>query len=214
MRLYLSSQRVGSTPEELVKLFTSRTRIALIANGAYLDDLAKQRDRVDSELAELRGIGLDPAELDLRDYFGQPRGSAPISNSSPACGYWAATSWCSARRSAKAGLMKSSASGLPTTHSSTPATALEPASSVPGTRYWMSCSSGCRATPMSWSRPAWTSCRSHLAALRRRSRCGRRDPGDRLLHRPPHTVHRPPRRSSDRDQRRQHACRLTQFTPT
>lgn len=72
MRLYLSSQRVGSTPEELVRLFSSGTRIALIANGAYVDDLAKQRERVDSELAELRGIGLDPAELDLQHYFGQP----------------------------------------------------------------------------------------------------------------------------------------------
>jgi len=72
MRLYLSSQRVGNTPDGLVKLFTGGTRIALIANGAYVDDPSKQRDRVESELAELRGIGLDPTEVDLRDYFGQP----------------------------------------------------------------------------------------------------------------------------------------------
>jgi dipeptidase E len=71
MRLYLSSERLGNTPEELIKLFNGGTRIALIANGAYLDDFAKQRDRVESELAELRGIGLEPVELDLRDYFGQ-----------------------------------------------------------------------------------------------------------------------------------------------
>jgi len=71
MRLYLSSQRVGNTPDELIKLFTGGTRIALIANGAYVDDLAKRRDRVESELVELRGIGLDPTELDLGDYFGQ-----------------------------------------------------------------------------------------------------------------------------------------------
>lgn len=71
MRLYLSSQRVGNTPEELIKLFNGGTRIAVIANGAYLDDLAKQRDRVESELAELHGIGLEPSELDLRDYFGE-----------------------------------------------------------------------------------------------------------------------------------------------
>ena len=72
MRLYLSSERVGSTPEDLISLFDDGRRIALIANGSYLDDLAKQRERVASDLAELRGIGLDAAELDLRDYFGQP----------------------------------------------------------------------------------------------------------------------------------------------
>lgn len=71
MRLYLSSQRVGNTPDGLIKLFNGGTRVALIANGAYVDDPAKQRDRVESELVELRGIGLDPAELDPRDYFGQ-----------------------------------------------------------------------------------------------------------------------------------------------
>jgi dipeptidase E len=72
VRLYLSSQRLGNRPEELIKLFHGRNRIAVIANGAYLDDLVKQRDRVNSELAELREIGLEPAELDLREYFGQP----------------------------------------------------------------------------------------------------------------------------------------------
>jgi dipeptidase E len=63
---------VGSTPDELIKLFSNGTRIALIANGAYLDDLAKQRERVARELTELNEIRLDPVELDLRDYFGRP----------------------------------------------------------------------------------------------------------------------------------------------
>jgi dipeptidase E len=71
MRLYLSSQRVGNAPDELTNLFTGGTRIALIANGAYVNDPTKQRERVESELVELGAIGLNPAELDLRDYFGQ-----------------------------------------------------------------------------------------------------------------------------------------------
>ena len=54
MRLYLSSQRIGNQPEELIKLLDGGRRIALIANGAYVDDLATQRERVQSELAELR----------------------------------------------------------------------------------------------------------------------------------------------------------------
>ncbi|WP_195909209.1 Type 1 glutamine amidotransferase-like domain-containing protein [Microlunatus sp. Gsoil 973] len=62
---------MGNAPEELIKLFTAGNRIAVIANGAYLDDPAKHRERVESELAELREIGLEPAELDLQDYFGQ-----------------------------------------------------------------------------------------------------------------------------------------------
>ena len=71
MRLYLSSQRLGSAPEELVKLLAGSTRIAVVANGAYLDDPTKQRRRVESELMDLRELGLDPAELDLRDFFGR-----------------------------------------------------------------------------------------------------------------------------------------------
>ena len=71
MRLYLSSQGLGSAPEELVDLLDGGTRIAVIANGAYLDDPAKQRRRVEREVTELRELGLDPAEFDLRDYFGR-----------------------------------------------------------------------------------------------------------------------------------------------
>lgn len=42
----------------MAKLFDSGTRIALTANGAYLDDFAKQRERVDGESRAARdGIG-------------------------------------------------------------------------------------------------------------------------------------------------------------
>lgn len=71
MRLYLSSQGLGSAAEELVSLLDGGTRIAVVANGAYLDDPAKQRRRVECEVTELRELGLDPAEIDLRDYFGR-----------------------------------------------------------------------------------------------------------------------------------------------
>ena len=78
MRLYLSSQRLGTAPGELVSLLDGRTRIAVIANAA--DDVppTKRRGRVEREIADLREIGLDPSEIDLdhlatvaSDHFGE-----------------------------------------------------------------------------------------------------------------------------------------------
>ena len=71
MRLYLSSQRLGTGSGELVSLLDARTRIAVIANAA--DDVlpTKRRGRVEREIADLREIGLDPSEVDLRDHFGE-----------------------------------------------------------------------------------------------------------------------------------------------
>ncbi|SDT37766.1 hypothetical protein [Microlunatus soli] len=58
MRLYLSSQQLGRAPEELIKLFNGRTRIAVIANGGYLDDLGNQHGRLVA-----RGVSSDwPAD--------------------------------------------------------------------------------------------------------------------------------------------------------
>ncbi len=69
MRLYLSSQRLGTAPEAVVALLRGETRIAVIANAA--DDLApaKRDTRVQRELADLRRIGLAPEEVDLREHF-------------------------------------------------------------------------------------------------------------------------------------------------
>jgi dipeptidase E len=69
MRLYLSSQRLGSAPEALVALLKGRTRIGVIANAADTIEPAKRALRIERELADLRAIGLDPEEVDLRRYF-------------------------------------------------------------------------------------------------------------------------------------------------
>jgi dipeptidase E len=72
VRLYLSSFRLGNKPEEMLKLLHGRTRAAVVANA---DDYKTGADRVASferERADLAGLGLDPVELDLRDYFGRP----------------------------------------------------------------------------------------------------------------------------------------------
>lgn len=73
MRLYLSSFRLGDHPEELSALAGDGSRrAAVIANAIddRPDDL--RRDGVERELTALAGLGFEPRELDLRDYFGQP----------------------------------------------------------------------------------------------------------------------------------------------
>jgi dipeptidase E len=72
MRLYLSSQRLGTAPENLVALLQGKTRIAVIANAADHTEPATRESRVERELADLSGIGLDPEEVDLRRFFDRP----------------------------------------------------------------------------------------------------------------------------------------------
>lgn len=69
MRLYLSSQRLGTAPGELVALMRDRVRVGVIANAA--DDLGngKREERLRREVADLEAIGLMPSELDLRRHF-------------------------------------------------------------------------------------------------------------------------------------------------
>ena len=72
MRLYLSSFRIGSRPDELLALLRGGRRAAVILNA---DDYKTPEDRAASllrELEELRSIGLEPQEVDLRGFFGRP----------------------------------------------------------------------------------------------------------------------------------------------
>jgi dipeptidase E len=76
MRLYLSSERIGDRAGSLLALTGSGRRAANIANGydhvaAELRQLFSARyvDPAD----ELRALGYDTVDLDLRDYFGAPQ---------------------------------------------------------------------------------------------------------------------------------------------
>ncbi len=72
MRLYLSSFRIGNKPEELLKLLGTGRRTALILNAM---DFMNAKDRADDfgrEAERLKVIGLEPTEVDLREYFGKP----------------------------------------------------------------------------------------------------------------------------------------------
>jgi dipeptidase E len=76
VRLYLSSFRLGEDPELLVRLTGERAHIVVIANA--MDDAPAdvRRQAVQRELQALSDLGLRPAELDLRSYFGN---AAPLS---------------------------------------------------------------------------------------------------------------------------------------
>lgn len=72
MRLYLSSFRLGNKPEELLTLLAGRKRTAIILNAM---DMVGSEDRAESlkcEVDDLKSIGLEPTEIDLRNYFGKP----------------------------------------------------------------------------------------------------------------------------------------------
>lgn len=73
MRLYLSSFRLGERSDllvELVRRTPGPPTVAVIANACDVDIGIPDGRRlaVEQELAALRGLGLDPHELDLRDY--------------------------------------------------------------------------------------------------------------------------------------------------
>ena len=75
MRLYLSSYRIGDRAGSLLALLGSGKRAAIVSNA--LDNIsatarAIYREEVYDPHIELRALGLDTEELDLRRYFGQP----------------------------------------------------------------------------------------------------------------------------------------------
>ena len=77
MRLYLSSYRIGDRAGSLLALLGSGKRTAIISNA--LDNIsptarAIYRDEVYDPHVEMRALGLETEELDLRRYFGNPGG--------------------------------------------------------------------------------------------------------------------------------------------
>lgn len=72
MRLYLSSFRVGDHPEHLLSMLRGKSRAAVIANAM---DPYDSRG-LEIEFVALTELGLQPQELDLRDYFDRPSEAA------------------------------------------------------------------------------------------------------------------------------------------
>lgn len=70
MRLYLSSSGMGNQPRALLPLVEDGRRVAVIANALDDADRSARAAGVASEVENLRQLGFDPLELDLRQYFG------------------------------------------------------------------------------------------------------------------------------------------------
>lgn len=72
MRLYLSSYQLGNQPERLLSLLGEGRRTAVISNAGDLNPQTEERDaRHKQQMEELRNMGLEPIDLDLRNYFGK-----------------------------------------------------------------------------------------------------------------------------------------------
>ncbi len=71
MQLYLSSYHLGNNPEDLARYFISNKRIAVIGNAMDGVSAEERQEHVNNTMETLRAIGLQPEEVDLRDYFDQ-----------------------------------------------------------------------------------------------------------------------------------------------
>jgi len=71
MKLYLSSYKLGNRPNELVNLLGDRKKIiAYIPNALdFATDLERRKQSINSDIDELKAIGITVEELDLRLYF-------------------------------------------------------------------------------------------------------------------------------------------------
>ncbi len=69
MKFYLSSFRLGDTPQKFADLFGENKKVAVIANAADTKSDAERKISVQNEIDWLREIGLEPEEFDLRNYF-------------------------------------------------------------------------------------------------------------------------------------------------
>ncbi|WP_079408550.1 Type 1 glutamine amidotransferase-like domain-containing protein [Streptomyces sp. 3211] len=72
MRLYLSSWRTGDHPDQFLALLDRPGPVAVIANAVDALPVDERRVALEREIDALASLGLQPVELDLRDYFDQP----------------------------------------------------------------------------------------------------------------------------------------------
>ena len=71
MRLFLSSYGLGNAPDELPALVGNNKRTAIIMNSQDTKTPESRAERLQREIDSLTALGLQPEELDLRQYFGK-----------------------------------------------------------------------------------------------------------------------------------------------
>lgn len=74
MKLYLSSYKLGDNPSRLAALLNDNASVGYVPNALDFTkaDPVRRQQNIDDDMALLKGIGLQPELLDLRDYFGTP----------------------------------------------------------------------------------------------------------------------------------------------
>ena len=85
MRLYLSSYRLGNRREKLIE-FSRKGTVAIVGNALdFIADEARRKYEMDvyDPRAEFLSLGIRTQDLDLRHYFGNPRG---LRNAMQGCG--------------------------------------------------------------------------------------------------------------------------------
>lgn len=72
--MYLSSFRLGDNPQQLVDLIGTNKKVAVIANSIdFGNDPESRKASIQREFDGLMNLGLQPEEVDLRNYFGKPQ---------------------------------------------------------------------------------------------------------------------------------------------
>lgn len=74
MRLYLSSYRLGNHSDELKKLVGKPgAKVAVCQNALdWSSDFERKAKSLQAEFDDMKILGFEPEELDLRNYFGKP----------------------------------------------------------------------------------------------------------------------------------------------
>ncbi len=69
MKLYLSSYQLGDKVPELLRMLKGRTKVAVINNAKDGLPAESRQVSVSDQFTMFRELGLEPKEVDLRDYF-------------------------------------------------------------------------------------------------------------------------------------------------
>lgn len=76
MKLYLSSYKLGNHVAELLRLLKGRSKVGVIMAAQDYKDAETRTARLLEECTALQDLGLEPEEVDLRDYFKNHEGLA------------------------------------------------------------------------------------------------------------------------------------------
>ena len=72
MRLFLASDGLGNYPEKLFELVKENRKVLVISNARDHRSAEDRRSIVEHDMELIRSSGLNPIELDLRDFLGKP----------------------------------------------------------------------------------------------------------------------------------------------